>query len=568
MLYGITASIASFLLVALLGGLLRAPALRLALVDRRRARPVPPVGGVAVVLVTGSAAGLGHWSGAVPLGTGVGRLLAAGCAVGALGLAADVWRLRRRWLLASTAVAAAWAMPYDGTGHLAGALAAVWVALVATAFRGLDHADGVAGTVGTVTAVGVGVCAAAELMEGLAFLLCALAAALAGFLLHNWHPARIALGASGALFTGFLLAGAAVFTRTGQAPVAGAGVLFALTALVSVDAVLVLLARGPAGRPRSRGGYGHLAHRLRGLGVTPQGVVVLLGAGAGAGVLVGVLVHLGRVGGTAVLVVAVASAAGVLGLLRARGREPRKRGYASPPAGRASRAAVRGAPRTADGVRPVGRAARPRRVGHGLRGVPRRMGRTVWGVALRVGRKGRRVSPRTGRQMGRVSPRTGRQMGWVSPRTGRKVWRVPLRIGRKVPGVSPRIGQGARRVPARMGQEMRGRRPESPLTGVGTSRTGTPGPGYRPSWTDGESSRGLEGPRAGHEPWRTGAGRQAPRRARPGGPEASVAGVRAVPVSRPEAGVRTPSRGAVFPVRRAARPEEMQVSAPLRVRNG
>ncbi|MET8570378.1 undecaprenyl/decaprenyl-phosphate alpha-N-acetylglucosaminyl 1-phosphate transferase [Streptomyces sp. NPDC004783] len=556
MLYGITASIASFLLAALLSGLLRAPALRLALVvDRRRARPVPAVGGVAVILVTGSAAGLGHWSGAVPLGTGVGRLLAAGCAVGALGLAADVWRLRRRWLLAGTAVAAAWAMPYDGTGHLAGALAAVWVALVATAFRGLDHADGVAGTVGTVTAVGVGVCAAAELMEGLAFLLCALAAALAGFLLHNWHPARIALGASGALFTGFLLAGAAVFTRTGHAPGAGAGVLFALTALVSVDAVLVLLARGPAGRPRPRGGSGHLAHRLRGLGVTPQGVVVLLGAAACAGVLVGVLVHLGRVGGTAVLVVAVASAAGVLGLLRARGREPRTRGHESPSAGCASRVAARDTPRGTDGMPPVGGAARPRRVGHGLWGVPFRMGRTVWGVALRVGRKGRRVPPGM----------------------GRKVGRVPLRIGRKVRWVSPRIGQGARRVPPRMGQEMRGRRPESPRTGVeswrtapGSSRTdpGAPRTGYRASWTDGESPRGLEGPGAGREPGRTGAGRQAPRRARPGGPEAGVAGVRGVPVSRPEAGVRTPSRGAVFPVRRAARPEEMQVSAPLRVRNG
>ena len=325
-LYGITAATASFLLAALLTALLRIPALRLALVDRRRARPVPLLGGVAVVLVTVLVAGASQWAGVVPLGTGVVRLLVAGCAVGALGLAADLWRLRRRWLLAGTAVAAACVVPYDGTGPLAGALAVAWIALVAMAFRGLDHADGLAGAVGVVTAFGVGVCAAAELMDGLAVLLSALAAALAGFLLHNWHPARIAFGASGSLFAGFLLAGSAVFTRAGQAPGAGAGVLFALTALVSADAVLVLLSRRLAGRPAMRGGPDHLAHRLRRLGVTPQGVVVLLGVGAFCGVVVGVLVHTGRVGETAVLWVAGASVAVVLGLLRVRVYEPRRTG--------------------------------------------------------------------------------------------------------------------------------------------------------------------------------------------------------------------------------------------------
>ncbi|MFJ8546934.1 MraY family glycosyltransferase [Streptomyces sp. NPDC093586] len=326
MFYGITAATASFLLAALLAALLRACALRLALVDRRRSRPVPLLGGVAVVLATGLVAGACQWRGVVPLGTGVVRLLVAGGAVGVLGLAADLWRLRRRWVLAGTVAAAACAVPYDGTGPLAGAAAVIWIALVATAFRGLDHADGLAGTVGAVTAFGVGVCAAAELMDGLAVLLSVLAAALTGVLLHNWHPARIALGASGSLFAGFLLAGAAVFTRAGQPPGTGAGVLFALTALVSADAVLVLLSRRLAGRPPLRGGPDHLAHRLRRLGLTPQGVVVLLGAGACGGVLVGVLVHIGRVGETAVLWVAGVSAVAVPGLLRVRVYEPRRTG--------------------------------------------------------------------------------------------------------------------------------------------------------------------------------------------------------------------------------------------------
>ncbi|MFH9572552.1 MraY family glycosyltransferase [Streptomyces sp. NPDC017230] len=324
-LYGIAAATASFLLAALLAALLRRPALRLSLVDRRRQRPVPLLGGVAVALVTGLVAWAGDRTGAVPLGTGVGRLLVAAAAVGALGLAADVWRLRRRWLIAGTAVAAACVVPYEVTGPVAGTLAVGWIALVAVAFRGLDHADGVAGTVGVVTAFGVGACAAAELMDGLAGLLSALAAALAGFLLHNGHPARIALGACGSLFAGFVLAASAVFTRAGHEPGTGVGVLFALTAPAGVDAVLVLLSRRLAGRPLLRGGPDHLAHRLRRLGLTPQGAVVVLGVASFCGVLVGVLVHTGWAGRTPLLWVAGGAVAVVAALLRVRVYAPRKR---------------------------------------------------------------------------------------------------------------------------------------------------------------------------------------------------------------------------------------------------
>ena len=159
----------------------------------------------------------------------------------------------------------------------AGLLAAGWIVFVALGFTALDHADGLAGTVGVVTAFGAGACAAAEVMDAVAVLLSVLAAALTGFLMHNWHPARVGLGACGALFTGFVLASAAVATRAGQELGSGAGVLFALTAVVAADVVLVVLARRLAGRPLLRAGPDHLAHRLRRLGLTPQGASVVAG---------------------------------------------------------------------------------------------------------------------------------------------------------------------------------------------------------------------------------------------------------------------------------------------------
>ncbi|MFJ4695266.1 MraY family glycosyltransferase [Streptomyces sp. NPDC088766] len=340
MLYGIVAAITALFLAAVLAALLRAPALRLGLLDRRqRQRRVPLSGGTAVVLATCAVAVTGDRTGLAPFGEGTGALLAAGTGVAALGLVADAWRLKTRFLLVGTAVAAAFVVPYADTGVPAGVAAVGWIACVALAFRALDHAEGVAGTVGVVTAFGVAACAAAEVMEGLAVLLSVLAAALTGFLVHNWPPARVALGGCGAMFTGFLLAAAAVTARAGQDAATGTGVLFALTAVAAADVVLVVLARRTAGRPLLRRGPDHLAHRLRRLGLTPAGATVAVGAAAFPGVLVGTLVHTGVLGAPAVLWIAGGVLVVVLALWRVRARVPGQgRGGPETRAGRGARA--------------------------------------------------------------------------------------------------------------------------------------------------------------------------------------------------------------------------------------
>ncbi|GGZ81305.1 MraY family glycosyltransferase [Streptomyces echinoruber] len=316
MLYGIASAATALLLAGLLTGLLRVPALRLGIVDRRRSRPVPLLGGAAVVLATCLVAVAGDWTRLAPLGTGVMRLLTAGGCVAALGLAADVWRIKTRLPAVGTAVAAACVVPYDETGVPGGVLAVGWITAVALAFRGLDHVDGGAGAVGAVTAFGVGACAAVEVLDGPAALLSALAAALAGFLLRGWPSAPVGLGACGSLFTGFMLAAAAVFTRAGYGLAPSAAVLFALFAVPVADAVLVVVSRRLARRPLGRRGPDHLGHRLRRLGLTPQGTAVLLGAGAFGGGLAGVSVHAGWTGAAAAAWVAGVLAVVVGGLLR------------------------------------------------------------------------------------------------------------------------------------------------------------------------------------------------------------------------------------------------------------
>ncbi|MET9966526.1 MraY family glycosyltransferase [Streptomyces sp. NPDC006356] len=324
MFYGIAAATTALLLAACLAALLRLPALRFGILDRRRQRPLPLLGGVAVALVTCLVAAAGEWTRFAPLGSEIGRLLIAAGAVAVLGLIADVRRVKARFLVGGTVVAAACVVPYGDTGFLLALPAVGWIVLVTIGFKALDHADALVGTVGVVTAFGVGVCAAAEVMDELAVLLSVLAAALTGFLMQNWHPARIGLGASGSLFVGFVLASSAVMTRAGHDPVSSIGVLYSLTALATADVLLVALSRRLAGRPLLRRGPDHVAHRLRRVGLTPQGVTVLLGLGAFAAVLVGVLLHMGWMAEVRVLWVGGVALIAVFALLHIKPYGPRR----------------------------------------------------------------------------------------------------------------------------------------------------------------------------------------------------------------------------------------------------
>jgi UDP-GlcNAc:undecaprenyl-phosphate GlcNAc-1-phosphate transferase len=304
-LYGIAAATAALFLTAVLAALLRSLALRCGLVERRRTRRVALLGGAALVAGTGIVAGVGDWSGLAPLGADGGGLLLAGVGVAVLGLVVDVRAVPLPVRLLVVAGAAAWIVPYGELGPLLGVLAVGWIVFVTFAFASLDHADGVMGTVAVVTAFALSGCAAVEMMDGLAALLSVLAAALTGFLMQNWPPARIVSGRCGALFTGFVLASAAVLVHAGRGAGVSAGALFALTAVASVDVVLVLVVRRRSG---------HLAHRLRRLGLTSRGATVVVGAGSFAGASVGLMIHLGWLEATAALWVAGGAVLVVLGL--------------------------------------------------------------------------------------------------------------------------------------------------------------------------------------------------------------------------------------------------------------
>ncbi|WP_353943408.1 MraY family glycosyltransferase [Streptomyces sp. HUAS MG91] len=319
MLYGAAAAATALLLTAALAAALRTLALRVARpvkAARGRTRTAPRVGGVAVAAAIGAVAAVGAATGLAPLGSGTATLLLAAGAVAVLGLLHDLRPMGARARVIVQAGAATAVVHGTQLGLVTGALAVLWIVFVANAFQLLDNSDGAVGTVGVVTALGLCVGAGVAGNGSLAVVLALLAASLTGFLMHNWHPARVVLGDSGALFTGFLVACAALTVTAGHEEPATPAVLFAVTAVATTDTVLVMVSRRRAGRGLLRGGTDHIAHRLRRLGLTARGVAVVLGAATALTTVTGVLPHGGALGAAVAWWPVVAAAVAVVLLLR------------------------------------------------------------------------------------------------------------------------------------------------------------------------------------------------------------------------------------------------------------
>lgn len=283
-----------------------------------RAGVVRRLGGATLVLGVGAAAAAGWGLGAAGgSGRAVAGLLAGAGTVAALGLVHDVRPLGIPLRVAVQTAAATLAVCLAGLSPVAGVLAVIWIVLVTNAFALLDTSDGVLATVGAVIAAGLLACAAVDGRSGLALLPAVLLAGLIGFLLHNWHPARIRPGACGSLFTGFLLAASGVLIHVAAPPERTAWAALPVLATVALaEAALVLASRRRASRPLLQDGGDHITHRLRRIRVTVPGTAVVLGLWAGVAVAIGTLVYAGVLHPALVLVPPAGSALAVLALLR------------------------------------------------------------------------------------------------------------------------------------------------------------------------------------------------------------------------------------------------------------
>ncbi len=152
---------------------------------------------------------------------------------------------------------------------LAGPLAAFWVVAMINAINLLDTMDGLASGVAAIASGVLFLRSAWFGQASIAVLPAALCGACLGFLTRNWHPSRIILGSSGALFIGYALG---VVTVIGGVKI---GTAFLVLAIPILDVAWVAYRRVAKGRSPVRGGDDeHLPHRLRLLGLGDRSIVL------------------------------------------------------------------------------------------------------------------------------------------------------------------------------------------------------------------------------------------------------------------------------------------------------
>ncbi|MEZ5288461.1 MAG: hypothetical protein R2712_27365 [Vicinamibacterales bacterium] len=160
---------------------------------------------------------------------------------------------------------------------VAGPITALWIAWFVNAFNFMDGIDGIAGAEprGRRRRVGGPRLARARRLGGWVGVV--LVGVAAGFLRHNWSPARIFMGDAGATAVGFWLA---VLPVLGGSPAVSACGLLALWPFV-FDATVTLVFRLPTGEVLASGHQRHYYQRLVRLGWSHAQVAVLVRAVGG-----------------------------------------------------------------------------------------------------------------------------------------------------------------------------------------------------------------------------------------------------------------------------------------------
>ncbi len=166
--------------------------------------------------------------------------------------------------------------PFGGVIYLAAwqsnVLVFVWLLLVMFTTKFLDGLDGLATGVSAIGTLMVMLLAltAAYFQPDVALLAAVALGALLGFLVWNFHPARIFLGESGSTFVGFLLGTLAVISG---GKLATALLVLAIPLLDVIWVVARRVARGGLAAA-AKGDKKHLHHRLLDLGWSQRRIVL------------------------------------------------------------------------------------------------------------------------------------------------------------------------------------------------------------------------------------------------------------------------------------------------------
>ncbi|MGM9994141.1 MAG: glycosyltransferase family 4 protein [Candidatus Avigastranaerophilus sp.] len=150
-----------------------------------------------------------------------------------------------------------------------------WIVGISNAVNFIDGVDGLAGSVITISSVTLGLISLAMSDVVTALVAFILAGSMLGFLTYNFHPAKIFMGDSGALFAGFLLATLSVMFSMKNTDCKMYVPLLILTVPI-VDITFSSLRRIFKGKSPFVADAEHIHHKLLNLGLSQNKAVLLL----------------------------------------------------------------------------------------------------------------------------------------------------------------------------------------------------------------------------------------------------------------------------------------------------
>ena len=164
-----------------------------------------------------------------------------------------------------------------------------WIIGITNAVNLIDGLDGLAGG---ICAIACGAMACLAAIQGnliLATMMLAMFGALTGFLLFNFHPAKIFMGDCGSLFLGFIIATASVLTTAKSEALVGFGLPVLVLGIPIFDTLLSIMRRFLSRRGIMSPDRGHFHHLLLDRGFKQHHVAIIAYmitlAGSGVGFL-------------------------------------------------------------------------------------------------------------------------------------------------------------------------------------------------------------------------------------------------------------------------------------------
>lgn len=151
----------------------------------------------------------------------------------------------------------------------------LWMLVVTNATNLIDGLDGLCAGIVAIASTTVAIVAMLQHDALMAFLMLTLAGASFGFLLYNFHPAKIYMGDTGSLFLGFTFAGIATIENMKTLALTTILVPVIALAIPILDTVFAVIRRSRKRRSISARDTDHFFHKLVRLGLDQRKTVLL-----------------------------------------------------------------------------------------------------------------------------------------------------------------------------------------------------------------------------------------------------------------------------------------------------